>query len=62
MVVTTVSASDALQARAIKQSSIPTCFTNAKRENSLATTQQPERTVRATAAEDAGAKPGIFPT
>lgn len=58
--MTTVRAIDALQARVIKQSSIPTCFTNANRENSLATTQQPERTVKATAVEEAGEKAGIL--
>lgn len=56
----TASATEALQATAIRQSSIPTCFTKASRENSLATTQQPERTVKATAVEEAGAKGGIL--
>lgn len=58
--MTTASASEAIQARAIKQSSIPTCFTKASRENNLETTQQPERTVKATAVEEAGANVGIL--
>lgn len=58
--MTTASATEAPQATAIKQSSFPTCFTKASRENNLATTQQPERTVKATAVEEAGARVSIL--
>ena len=44
-----MSASDAAQANTIKQSSIPTCLTNASRANTRAITQHPDRTVNATA-------------
>jgi hypothetical protein len=58
--MTIVSATEALQATAIKQSSFPICFTKASRENNRAITQQPERTVKATAVEEVGAKVGIL--
>lgn len=60
--MTAVRAIEAPHARTIKQSSSPTCFTKARRENNRAATQRPERTVKATADGKADAKVGILVT